>query len=639
MSIILRSATHTSTCIALWFIASTSLANSISQDLAIADDPSQIFSSSCSKAGTNICITQHLNLYKQNGFGLVRLDVGWAQYELSPPSQVTGYLNWIDTPWVTSGYLPIAVNKGFRLKLDIGALASVPQWFFNQNPGAQFVNQQGYASTGALSYWYPQLTQILMQKDALIFQSLANDRLLNSIAYIVVPLGIANEPLYPSAWTTSGAVTNDNETFWWYGYCSIRYTSANDPTGQLQALQKQKCSAAGAAVGLNYPLQNFIQTMQKQYTTIAAANYSWGTEFTSWSDVVIPNPGAKGQIWADTLNWYRQTKRNFIIWQIKHYQDLVASFWPNAQTRPKLVLEDSGTHIDSATWNAEITNGSSLPQRPENPSIINMTDTTFDLDIANSTGLMVQYPGLANLQDLEYTMTYIKNNGYRNNVWAENAGIFCNNGPGSCSGNEMSWQAPEWVREIVTNGLIGLDFINSDSIFNSDQVTTNGNWVSLIAAVSQLQSAWNNQQTSIDFNSGSLVLRQDSCLYLSPSHIRYLCMQVDGNLVLYEKDLSIIRALWASYTGGQTCPLGQELQNGCHAIFQGDGNFVVYKANQPLYASNTANAEISPLIATQFIMSDQPPYIKIVDAHSDVLWSELPLANLRRSAIQSAGSK
>ncbi|MBN8552678.1 MAG: hypothetical protein J0L52_07270 [Caulobacterales bacterium] len=57
----------------------------------------------------------------------------------------------------------------------------------------------------------------------------------------------------------------------------------------------------------------------------------------------------------------------------------------------------------------------------------------------------------------------------------------------------------------------------------------------------------------------------------------HLIMQSDCNLVLYEGG----RALWASGTVGR----GQ----GCRAVMQGDGNFVVYSdAQAPLWASNTA---------------------------------------------------
>jgi hypothetical protein len=56
-------------------------------------------------------------------------------------------------------------------------------------------------------------------------------------------------------------------------------------------------------------------------------------------------------------------------------------------------------------------------------------------------------------------------------------------------------------------------------------------------------------------------------------------MQSDGNLVLYASSGG---ALWSSGTYGQNCSTNQ-----CVAIFQADGNFVVYKRSTPLWSSST----------------------------------------------------
>jgi hypothetical protein len=66
-----------------------------------------------------------------------------------------------------------------------------------------------------------------------------------------------------------------------------------------------------------------------------------------------------------------------------------------------------------------------------------------------------------------------------------------------------------------------------------------------------------------------------------------LIMQSDGNLVLYKGS----DALWASNT---------DHSDANHATMQADGNFVVYDANQhPHWASNTDGKSSNPYVILQ----------------------------------------
>lgn len=58
-----------------------------------------------------------------------------------------------------------------------------------------------------------------------------------------------------------------------------------------------------------------------------------------------------------------------------------------------------------------------------------------------------------------------------------------------------------------------------------------------------------------------------------------LVMQSDGNLVLY--------ALAKPGITGRTCWASNTVGRGTRAVYQGDGNFVVYNGNTPTWASNT----------------------------------------------------
>jgi hypothetical protein len=86
-------------------------------------------------------------------------------------------------------------------------------------------------------------------------------------------------------------------------------------------------------------------------------------------------------------------------------------------------------------------------------------------------------------------------------------------------------------------------------------------------------------------------------------------MQGDGNLVLYRSDGT---PLWSTGTYGQNCGANQ-----CLAAFQGDGNFVVYKAGKPLWNSGTAGGP-----GAQLVFSAQTPQLEIVRNES-ILWANV----------------
>jgi hypothetical protein len=87
-------------------------------------------------------------------------------------------------------------------------------------------------------------------------------------------------------------------------------------------------------------------------------------------------------------------------------------------------------------------------------------------------------------------------------------------------------------------------------------------------------------------------------------------MQGDGNLVLYEHGGT---AVWDTGTGGQNCGTGQ-----CVAVFQADGNLVVYNGSTPLWGSGTSG---NP--GAQLLLSAQSPQLEIIGSNQSILWTDM----------------
>jgi hypothetical protein len=81
---------------------------------------------------------------------------------------------------------------------------------------------------------------------------------------------------------------------------------------------------------------------------------------------------------------------------------------------------------------------------------------------------------------------------------------------------------------------------------------------------------------------------------LGDDHV-FIIMQTDGNLVVYVDYV----AKWSSATNGHGCEDG----TGCHAVYQADGNFVIYDASgSPQWTSNTAGS-------SELRVYDRAPYL------------------------------
>jgi len=496
-------------------------------------------------------VERRLELYKQAGIGILRVDVDWRTQEAREGA-------WRETP--NLALLQLGQRAGFKLKANIGSITSPPLWFFQEHPEAQLKNQDGLLSFNDISYWYPGLHALLEEKDNHLFASLSRLGLLGAIAYLVIPLGPAGESLYPAPWTTTAP--DAPMRFWFY-----------DPNAQA----------------------DFPRQMRKKYALIATANTAWGTDFTDWSEVVIPPPGTQpGPLWRDVLEWYRDSKRDFTRWQLDHYRRLLKQYYPTGRA-PRLLILVAGNHITASAWEKGVRSGDGAD------TLKVMSDSEFLLDAAHRMGADAQYTGLPNWEEIEYLQSYARRRGYRISLWGENAG--------------NAGEPLELDEQVLANGLSGQEYIGSN-LFEADHLTPNARYSSLRTAHAWLSEVWDGRQAPV-MSFEHLPLVQGSCVYADRQQTISLCMQNDANLVLRNG----ARTLWASNTAhGEPgfCGTDEDPASACNATFQGDGNLVVSRGRQPLWASGTS------MLGRHLVLSSRAPFLNIVSHDGHTIWTATP---------------
>ncbi|MBC7741556.1 MAG: hypothetical protein H7061_05135 [Bdellovibrionaceae bacterium] len=109
------------------------------------------------------------------------------------------------------------------------------------------------------------------------------------------------------------------------------------------------------------------------------------------------------------------------------------------------------------------------------------------------------------------------------------------------------------------------------------------------------------------FDGSGLILETNQAKGNASARIQ---LQEDGNLVVYDKNDS---PLWATNTSSN-CKGGN-----CIAVFQADGNFVLYQNNIPIWASNTIGS------GYKLKISHENPILSIVGSDGKVIWSQFKL--------------
>jgi hypothetical protein len=353
-------------------------------------------------------IKSRFALYRQAGFDMLRVE-GLDDTILAADGSIK------DPPDLT--YLMLARNSGFRIKLNIHSLFE-PESYLNLHPDARLINEDGGQAKSVMSFWYPQLRPQVEEGTKAVLNYMAIHGLFQNVDQIAPDFGPASEPIYPAAWTQTGKAQKAGESFWFYG--------------------------SGART-------DFAEKMKARYGTIDAANASWGTTFPDFEAVVIPQPGTHpGPFWKDILTWYRDTKRDFIIFQIENFKKELAKY-PEARGI-KLLLYVPGTHCSADDWENAIATGSGRA------NIRIMCDSEFLLDTARKEGCDLQYTGCENGVEVKYLVDYLKTNQMTTPMWGENA----DNGAPNIG---------HIADVVINNHLAGLDYTHTSTFFQKDLAT------------------------------------------------------------------------------------------------------------------------------------------------------------------------
>ena len=457
-----------------------------------------------------------------------------------------------------------AISYGLRLKLDLETIAAPPSWWIQQNPNARMIDQNdNITGANVISYWYPGLQALIHSKSDALLSILSSEGILPSVDFVLASLGQEDEPIYPPSYELPAGAAAPG--FWWYD----QYAQADFPV-----------------------------KMAAKYQTIGALNAAWGTSYASFASVKTPVPGTvKGTEWADTLNWYRDTKRAFIAWQIADTQALVRKYAPTNPPPVEIIVP--GQHTPAAQMASDIANGVAT-----DPQLIQFEDTEFLVDTAASLGAYVHVTGMPESEELQYIRSYMTAHGYKTQLTGEIVNL---SGVGA--------NTAEMASEVLANDLVGFDYLYGTDLYNADTITPN----SLMALVKKMQLSLANAAGLVRQNltlAQNFNLTLNACLDVSPGSTETrLCLSSTGRPLLTRGPI----VLWTVATPVQSCPQGVAWYQTCHATFQGDGNFVLYNGNQPYWSTGTSSLSLG--VPTQLVASATAPYLSLLTQSNVVIWN------------------
>ena len=371
-------------------------------------------------------------LYKDFGLVTIRTGTLWGDVErregeFLPPSD--------------QQHLYRIRDNGMRIKLILGAVSVIPDWYMAQYPDAMMVNDAGEKAISSVSYKIPGLNEKIEAGIDYIMSFYKQTGLLDLVDSIVVDLGTSGEPLYPPAWTQTpdGAYKPCGpEHFWMY-----------DP----------------------YMQADFKKVMQEKYGTIQAANEAWGQSYASFESLEVPKPETvKGTMWRDVLTWYRDVKRDFIEQNVQTYKKVVEKY---AGDRVKLILYIPGQDVRDAEFEQAVESGGGSDM------VKLMADSRFIIDTAKKYGCWLQCTGAETESELRYIKSYMKATG------CEDIPLFGENSGGYNVGSDMK----RFIDKQMRNGLAGVD-LTHDQWFHEDDGYSPNRYYDKIKENLQLFSAY-----------------------------------------------------------------------------------------------------------------------------------------------------
>lgn len=353
-------------------------------------------------------IRRRFDLHKSIGVDTLRVGIEWRELEGAREGQLRND--------AILGYLKIVKEYGFRIKLIVGVLQGPPGWFLDQHPDAQLTDENGGHSRNTVSFWYPGLHKLIEAKTRAILDFAKKAGVLDQVVEVIPSFGPAGEPIYPVPWTLGPGFPK--QTYWCYD---------------------------------SHAQADFRAKMRAKYKSVESANKAWGTAFATWEEVKVLKPETQpGAYWNDVLTWYRDSKREFISWQVDELKKL-------AGPKTKVVLYVPGTAYSDADW------AEAVRTARGNDHIMMMADSLHLIDLAASKGCRLQYTGVENAAEVERLRRYLDEHKYSKlEMWGENAG------------NEHAAGDPAHLADvIIKNKLFGLDYTHAHYAFEKDQVTPN----------------------------------------------------------------------------------------------------------------------------------------------------------------------
>ena len=339
--------------------------------------------------------------YTALGLRTVRLDLYWKN--------VGGKAVMDDR---TKYQFEAAKENGLLIKAIIN-----PGGTSHHDADSKLVDADGRAAINAISPWYANAKSYTEQFVRTYLGALVQAGYTDVIGGIIAGLGPAGEPLYPPAWTQGAGVVN--EVMW--------------------------CYADNAQ-------SDFRAEMEKKYGSIDQANAAWGKNYADFASVSVPREGeVKGQMWRDVLEWYRDSKREFMRMQVEVFCEVMKEL----KLDVPLILYLPGADFTKSQWEASVAQGIA------NGGIKFMCDNEYTVQLADEFGCILQYTGITGTTSLRLLRNYMYENGYAHiPVMGENAG-----------GSQPDAQAKLLYEVITEYKLWGIDYTHSHWLFEADGKT------------------------------------------------------------------------------------------------------------------------------------------------------------------------
>ncbi len=340
--------------------------------------------------------------YKELGLRSVRLDLYWTN--------VNGKAVMQDA---TKYQFEAARKNGLFIKAIVN-----PGGTTNPAPDSKLMDANGRYAINAISPWYSDVESYTKQHVSTYLHALVEAGYTDVLGGIVAGLGPAGEPLYPPAWTQGGESTE--EVMW--------------------------CYADNAQA-------DFRAEMEEKYGSIDKANAAWGKNYADFSAVRVPKEGeVTGQMWRDVLEWYRDSKREFMRMQVSTFRTVMKEL--KIDDIP-LILYLPGADFTEGQWEACVSMGNAIG------GVKFMCDNQYTVQLADEFDCLLQYTGITGEAGLRLLRNYMFENGYADiPVMGENAG-----------GSEPDAQAKRLHDVITAYKLWGIDYTHSHWLYEADGKT------------------------------------------------------------------------------------------------------------------------------------------------------------------------